>query len=98
MLKTHDLEVQQRRNKKNPKTRSTALKAEFKSSKSSEGRTSNRKILIQGSDTDRLFDIDESTDKEINVDDQEDDEIDEMFDMLVKGFKRMKFRRGQRQG
>ena len=97
MLRTHDLEVQQRKNKKNSESRSTALKAEFKTNKPSEGNMSNKNITKQGSDTDGFSNIDENTNKEANTD-EENDEIDEMFVMLVKGFKRMKFRRGQRQG
>ncbi|KAK1368707.1 hypothetical protein POM88_034799 [Heracleum sosnowskyi] len=97
MLRTHDLEVQQRKNKKGSKARSIALKAEAKS-KGKVVEVSRRKTKIVESDPD-----DSSSDTDGNPDantddDSSDSDMEEMVAMIVRSFKKMKFRKARRQG
>lgn len=78
MLTINDLEFQQRKNERNPKARSTALKTEFKTSKSIEGKTSRKRITRQTSDTEEQSDTDGNTNKKIDID-EEDDEMMRCF-------------------
>ncbi|KAK1394102.1 hypothetical protein POM88_013158 [Heracleum sosnowskyi] len=97
MLRTHDLEVQQRKNKKGSKAKSIALKAEAKS-KGKAVEVSKRKTQVAESDPD-----DSSSDTDGNPDanpdgDSSDSDMEEMVAMIVRSFKRMKFRKAIRQG
>ncbi|KAK1374041.1 hypothetical protein POM88_030234 [Heracleum sosnowskyi] len=97
MLRTHDLEVQQRKNKKGSKAKSIALKAEAKS-KGKAVEVSKRKTRVAESNPD-----DSSSDTDGNPDantddDSSDSDIEEMVAMIVRNFKRMKFRKTRRQG
>ena len=91
MLKTHDLEVQERRNKRNLKAKSTIVKAQIRSSKPSGLKTSSKKLTREASYIDESSDIDGNTNEGTNTY-SEDAQFNDMFAMLVKGFKRMKFR------
>lgn len=94
MLRTHDLEVQQRKNKKSIKAKSVALNVEASKSKSKTVEVSRRKAKAVKSDTD-----DSSSDTDTNTDDEStDSEMMEMVAMIVKGFKKMKFRKNRKQG
>ncbi|KAK1359193.1 hypothetical protein POM88_043667 [Heracleum sosnowskyi] len=97
MLRTHDLEVQQRKNKKSSKARSIALKAEAKS-KGKAMEVSRSKSRVAESDPD-----DSSSDTDGNPDANTDDDsfdsdMEEMVVMIVRNFRRMKFRKNRRQG
>ncbi|KAK1397404.1 hypothetical protein POM88_007267 [Heracleum sosnowskyi] len=97
MLRTHDLKVQQRKNKKSSKAKTIALNVEAKS-KGKAMEVSRRKSRIVESDPD-----DSSSDTDCNPDantddDSSDSDMEEMVAMIVRGFKKMKFRKARRQG
>ncbi|KAK1394100.1 hypothetical protein POM88_013156 [Heracleum sosnowskyi] len=97
MLRTHDLEVQQRKNKKSSKAKTIALNVEAKS-KGKAMKVSRRKSSIDESDPD-----DSSSDNDGNPDantddDSSDSDMEEMVAMIVRSFKKMKFRKARRQG
>ncbi|KAK1359569.1 hypothetical protein POM88_044043 [Heracleum sosnowskyi] len=97
MLRTYDLEVQQRKNKKSSKVKSIAFNVEAKS-KGKAVEVSRRKSRIVESDPD-----DSSSDTDGNPDantddDSSDSDMEEMVAMIVRGFKKMKFRKARRQG
>ncbi|KAK1398207.1 hypothetical protein POM88_008070 [Heracleum sosnowskyi] len=97
MLRTHDLEVQQRKNKKSSKAKTIALNVEAKS-KGKTMKVSRRKSRIDESDPD-----DSSSDTDGNPDantddDSSDSDMEEMVAMIVRSFKKMKFRKARRQG
>ncbi|KAK1369394.1 hypothetical protein POM88_035486 [Heracleum sosnowskyi] len=97
MLRTHDLEVQQRKNKKSSKAKSIALKAEAKS-KGKAMEVSRRKSIEAESDPDNSSsDTDGNPDANTD-DDSSDSDVEEMVAMIVRSFKRMKFRKARRQG
>ena len=94
MLKTHDMELQQRKNRKSNMNKGVALKIDSRSSGSmkGEGRTA---YPDEPSNPD---DDSESNTDDSNTDGSSSDEdIEEMMAMLVKGFKRMKYRKQKRQ-
>ncbi|KAK1378501.1 hypothetical protein POM88_025245 [Heracleum sosnowskyi] len=97
MLRTHDLEVQQRKNKKSSNAKTIALNVEAKS-KGKAMEVSRRKSRVVESDPD-----DSSSDTDGNPDantddDSSDSDMEEMVAMIVRGFKKMKFRKARRQG
>ncbi|KAK1394768.1 hypothetical protein POM88_013824 [Heracleum sosnowskyi] len=97
MLRTHDIEVQQRKNKKSSKAKSIALKAEAKS-KGKAMEVSRRKSRIVESDPDDLS-SDTDGNPDANTDgDSSDSDMEEMVAMIFRNFKRMKFRKNRRQG
>ncbi|KAL8120345.1 hypothetical protein AgCh_017501 [Apium graveolens] len=96
MLRTHDLEVQQRKERKSNKGKSVALKVNAKASKERYVKAARKKNNLLQSDTD---------DSSSNPDNDTDSEIDEnmtnsdvmqMAALLVKSFKRMQFRKSQK--
>ena len=94
MLKTHDMELQQRKNRKSNRNKGVALKIDSRSSGSmkGKGRTS---YPDESSNPD---DDSESNTDDSNTDESSSDEdIKEMMAMLVKGFKRMKYMKQKRQ-
>ncbi|KAK1394057.1 hypothetical protein POM88_013113 [Heracleum sosnowskyi] len=96
MLRTYDLEVQQRKNKKSSKAKSIALNVEARS-KGKAVEVSRRKSRVVESDPD-----DSSSDTDGNPDantddDSTDSDMEEMVAMIVRGFKKMKFRKARRQ-
>ncbi|KAK1388182.1 hypothetical protein POM88_016360 [Heracleum sosnowskyi] len=97
MLRTHDLEVQQRKNKKRSKAKTIALNVEAKS-KGKTMEVSRRKSRIVESDPDdSSSDTDGNSDANTD-DDSSDSDMEEMVAMIVRGFKKMKFRKARRQG
>ncbi|KAL8115556.1 hypothetical protein AgCh_022164 [Apium graveolens] len=96
MLRTHDLEVQQRKERKSNKGKSVALKVNAKNSKDRSIEAARKKNNLLESDTDDLSS---------NPDDDTDSETDEnvtnfdvmqMATLLVKGFKMIQFRKSQK--
>ena len=84
MLKTHDMELQQRKNRKGNKSKGVALKVDSRSAGSMKGKGR----------TSYPDDDSESNTDDSNTDDSSNDEdIKEMMAMLVKGFKKFKYRK-----
>ncbi|KAK1382695.1 hypothetical protein POM88_020430 [Heracleum sosnowskyi] len=97
MLRTHDLEVQQRKNNKSSKAKSIALKVEAKS-KGKAMEVSRSKTRVAESDPDdSSSDTDGNPDTNID-DDSSDSDMKEMVAMIVRNFRRMKFTKNRRQG
>ncbi|KAK1384550.1 hypothetical protein POM88_022285 [Heracleum sosnowskyi] len=97
MLRTYDLEVQQRKNKKSRKAKSLALNIEARS-KGKAVEISRRKSRVVESDPDgSSSDTDGNPDANTD-DDSTDSDMEEMVVMIVRGFKKMKFRKAIRQG
>ena len=92
MLKTHDLELQQRKNRKSSKAKQVALKVDskpavVKEKNSGYGRRKGKEVI----------ETDESnTDDESNPDDSNTDDMIWMVAMIVKGFKKMKYRKREK--
>ncbi|XP_074342504.1 uncharacterized protein LOC141680083 [Apium graveolens] len=95
MLKTHDLEIQQRKNKKGQKIKVVALTADTNKGKEKISERSRRRNIMEESDTDESSDSDTDEDSEIELDDPQ---VVEMAVMLVKGFRKMRFEKPQRKG
>ena len=94
MLKTHDMELQQRKNRKSNRNKGVALKIDSRSSGSMKGK-GRTTYPDESSNPD---DDNESNTDDSNTDESSSDEdIKEMMAMLVKGFKRMKYRKQKRQ-
>ena len=101
MLKTHDLELQQRKNKKSTKVKQDALKVDSKPAATKEKNSNFAKrkgkeaVSSTESDTDTKSDTDteSDTDDETNPDGSSDDDMMQMMAMIVRGVKKMKFRR-----
>ena len=94
MLKTHDMELQQRKNRKSNRNKGVALKVDSRNSGSMKGK-GNTSYPDESSNPD---DDSESNTDDSNTDESSSDEdIKEMMAMLVKGFKRMKYRKQKRQ-
>ena len=93
MLKTHDLELQQRKSRKSSKVKQVALKVDSKSAEAKEKNSNFAKrkgkedVSSTESDTDSESDIDD----EVNPDGSSDDDMMQMMAMIVRGFKKMKF-------
>ena len=99
MLKTHDMELQQRKSRKSNKNKGVALKVDSRSSGSIKGKG---KIAYpdesSNPDDDSESNTDDSNTDDSNTDGSSSDEvIEEMMAMLVKGFKRMKYRKHKKQ-
>ena len=95
MLKTHDLELQQRKYRKSSKAKQVALKVDSKTTivkekNSGYGRRKGKEVIeTYESNTD-----DESNaDDDSNTDDSSDDDMIQMVAMIVKGLKKMKYRK-----
>ena len=85
MFKTHDMELQQRKSRKSNKNKGVALKVDSRSNGSIKGKGKTA-YPDESSNPD--------DDSESNTDGSSSDEdIKEMMAMLVKGFKRMKYRK-----
>ena len=97
MLRTHDLEIQQKKNKRGSKARSVALKVEAKSrEKSLKGSELKHKAKETNPD-DSTSDTDD--DNDANTDDEStDSDMVEMVAMIVKSLKRMRFKKARKQG
>ncbi|KAL8116904.1 hypothetical protein AgCh_023184 [Apium graveolens] len=97
MLKTHDLEIQQRKNKKGQKMKAVALNAETHKGKEKMSERSRRRNILEESDTDDSSDPDTDTDEDSEID-LDDRQVVEMTTMLVKSFRMMRFANPQRRG
>ena len=92
MLRTHDLELQQRKNMKSRKE-VDSKPAVVKEKNSGYGRRKGKEVI----ETDELETDNESNpDDDSNTDDSSDDEMILMVAMIVKGFKKMKYRKQRR--
>ena len=94
MLKTHDMELQQRKSRKNNKIKGVALKVDSRSSGSIKGKG---KIAYPDKSSNPDDENESSTDDSDTDGSSSDKEIEEMMAMLVKGFKRMKYRKQMKQ-
>ncbi|KAK1388396.1 hypothetical protein POM88_016574 [Heracleum sosnowskyi] len=97
MLRTHDLEVQQRKNKKSSKAKSIALKAEAKSKGKAMEVSRSKTRIVESDPDDSSSDTDGNPDANTD-DDSSDSDMEEMVAMIVRNFRRMKFRKNRRQG
>ncbi|KAL8147915.1 hypothetical protein AgCh_005295 [Apium graveolens] len=96
MLRTYDLEVQQRKERNRRKGKSVALKVNAKASKERSVEVTKKKNNLPESYTDDLSsnsndDIDSETDENVTYFDAM-----QMAALLVKGFKRMQFKKSQK--
>ena len=100
MLKTYDLEVQQRKNKKGSKAKGVALTANQGSQGLRKRNQSSTRGKAKAVDTDESSPDDESdvNPDDSNTDDSSDEELVQMVAMIVKGFKKMKFRKQRKDG
>ncbi|XP_074337316.1 uncharacterized protein LOC141674508 [Apium graveolens] len=96
MPKTHDLEIQQRKNKKGQKMKDVALNAETHKGKEKMSERPRRKNIVEKSYTDESSDPDTNTDENSEI--ELDDPHVEMVAMLVKDFRMMRFAKPQRKG
>ena len=96
-LKTHDLEIQHRRNIKSTRTKSVALNSKVKTIENFSSSTRRKSNHVKRSEVEPEEDSDGNTNK--NSDGESSDvEIEEMLAMMVKGFKRMKNRKFRTEG
>ncbi|XP_074347008.1 uncharacterized protein LOC141685805 [Apium graveolens] len=89
MLKTHDLDIQQRKNRKGQKMKVVALNAETHKGKEKMSERSRRRNIMEVSDTDDISDLDTDTDEDSEID-MDDPQVVEMAVMLLTGFRRMR--------
>ena len=94
MLKTHDMELQQRKNRKSNQNKGVALKVDSRSSGSMKGKG---KTVYPDESSNPDDDSESNTDDSNTDESSSDEDIKEMMAMLVKGFKRMKYRKQKRQ-
>ena len=100
MLKTHDIEMQQRKDRKSNKAKQVALTANTRSNHVKE------RSLRKGKGKANIIQPDESSidaDSEANIDgesytDSSNEEMVQMVAILVKGLKKMKYRKKRIQG
>ena len=94
MLKTHDMELQQRKSRKSNRNKGVALKVDSRSSGSMKGKG---KTTYPDESSNPDDDSESNTDDSNTDESSSDEDIKEMMAMLVKGFKRMKYRKQKRQ-
>ena len=94
MLKTHDMELQQRKSRKSNKNKGVALKVDSRSSGSIKGKG---KTAYPDESSNPDDDSESNTDDSNTDGSSSDEDIEEMMAMLVKGFKRMKYRKQKKQ-
>ena len=96
MIKTHELEMEQRSKRKGSKSRSVALKIEEKVSKDKAVKKSHSKgkAMVAKSDTESSnTDDDSNTDNSIDTDgDSDDEKIMQLAALMVKSFKKMGYK------
>ena len=90
ILKTHDMELQQRKSMKSNKNKGVALKVDSRSSGSIKGKG---KITYPDESSNPDDDSESNTDDSNTDGSSSDEDIEEMMAVLVKGFKRMKYRK-----
>jgi hypothetical protein len=93
LLRTHDLEIEQQKNKRNGKGKSVALKVEAKPKRRAMKVSVNKHKGPKSDSDDSPSDTDGGSDG-----DSTDSEMMEMVAMIVKGFKKMRFKKDQKQG
>ena len=94
MLKTQDMELQQRKSRKSNKNKGVALKVDSRSSGSIKGKG----MTSYPDESSNPDDDSKSNTDDSNTDGSSSDEdIEEMMAMLFKGFKRMKCRKQKKQ-
>ncbi|KAL8119809.1 hypothetical protein AgCh_017068 [Apium graveolens] len=100
MLKTHELEMEQRSKRKGGKSRTVALKAEEESPKAATSRKGKGKALITKSDTESSSsDSDDDSETESLPEMDADEEMMKLCALMVKGITRIayrKFRKGKK--
>ncbi|KAL8148691.1 hypothetical protein AgCh_005883 [Apium graveolens] len=100
MLKTHELEMEQRNKRKGRKSRTVALKAEEESPKAAASRKGKGKALITKSDTESSSsDTDDDSETESLPKMDPDEEMMKLCALMVKGITRIayrKFRKGKK--
>ena len=94
MLKTHDMELQQRKSRKRNKNKGVALKVDSRSIGSIKGKG---KTAYPDESSNPDDDSESNTDDSNTDGSSSDEDIEEMMAMLVKGFKRMKYRKQKKQ-
>ena len=94
MLKTHDMELQQRKSRKSNKNKGVALKVDSRSSGSIKGKG---KIAYPDESSNPDDDSESNTDDSNTDGSSSDEDIEEMMTILVKGFKRMKYKKQKKQ-
>ncbi|KAL8148605.1 hypothetical protein AgCh_005820 [Apium graveolens] len=96
MLRTLDLEVQQKNKRKSNKGKSVALKVNVKASEDRSVEATRKKNYLAESDTDdSSSNPDNDTDSETD-ENMIDSDVIQMAAMIVKGFKRMQFKKYQK--
>ena len=98
MLKTHDIELHQRKNRKSNKVKQVALKIDSKPTvvKEKNSNYAKRKGKDVTSSDESDTDNESNTDDDSNSNGLSDDDMMQMMAMIVRGFKKMKFRRQRR--
>ena len=98
ILKTHDLELQQRKNMKSTKVKQVALKVDSRPAvaKEKNSNIAKRKGKEVVSSNESNTDTESDTDDETNPDGSSDDDMIQMMVMIVRGFNKIKFRRRRR--
>ena len=94
MLKTHDMELQQRKYRKSNRNKGVALKVDSRSSGSTKGKAK-ASYPDESSNTDD--DVESNTDDSNADESSSDEDIQEMVALLVKGFKKFKLRKQKKQ-
>ena len=94
MLKTHDMELQQRKNRKGNRSKGVALKVDSRSGGSMKGKG---RTTYPDESSNPDDDSESNTDDSNTDDSSSDEDIKEMMAMLVKGFKKFKYRKQKRQ-
>ena len=94
MLKTHDMELQQRKNRKGNRSKGVALKVDSRSAGSMKGKG---RTAYPDESSNPDDDSESNTDDSNTDESSSDEDIKEMMAMLVKGFKKFKYRKQKRQ-
>ena len=98
MLKIHDLELQQKKDRKSTKVKQVALKADSRPAVAKEKNSNlvkrKGKEVVSSDESDT--DTESDTENESNPDGSSDGDMIQMMAMIVRGFKKMKFRRQRR--
>ena len=94
MLKTHDMELQQRKYRKSSRNKGVALKVDSRSSGSTKGKAKQASYPDESSNTDD--DVESNTDGSNADESSSDEDIQEMVALLVKGFKKFKLQEAAR--
>ena len=94
MLKTHDMELQQRKYMKSNRNKGVALKVDSRSSGSTKGKA---KASYPDESSNIDDDVESNTDDSNTDESSSDEDIQEMVALLVMGFKKFKYRKQKKQ-